>query len=317
MSNIKNIVVTCGDPASIGPEVCVKALCQFLEENKSKNFNIHLFLLKSLVSSEYPIQSKTIFSDPRVQLYDLNENEVFEIGKGSLESGKRSIADLNAAIDLCLDFGESARLVTGPVHKAWVEKSVSHFTGQTGFLKKKTSSNFVTMLLEGANLKVGLVTTHIPIKEVSQNLSSEKIIQSTVQVNEYLLKSISNPKIAICALNPHASDDGLLGNEEKEIIEPACHSLRQKHSILVDGPFSADTAFLKHKKYDAFICMYHDQALIPLKLLDFEKSINLTLGLPFLRTSVDHGTAFDIAGLNKAEFSSYLLALQKAFNHEA
>lgn len=317
MTSLKNIVVTCGDPASIGPEVCTKALSQFLQENSSDNFKIHLFLLKSLVSSNYPIQSKVIFSDPRVQLYDLDETEVFEVGKGSVESGKRSIAELNAAIDLCVDFGKSARLVTGPVHKAWVEKSVSNFTGQTGFLKMKTNSSFVTMLLEGAHLRVGLVTTHIPLKEVSQNLSSEKIIQSTIQVNDYLLKSITNPKIAICALNPHASDDGLLGDEEERIIEPACDTLRQNHSILVDGPFPADTSFLKHKQYDAFICMYHDQALIPLKLLDFEKSINVSLGLPFLRTSVDHGTAFDIAGLNKAGFSSYLLALQKAFLYEA
>jgi len=171
------------------------------------------------------------------------------------------------------------------------------------------------MMLVGNSLRVSLVTRHIPLKDVPKRLTRGKIIQTTKNTHDALKKffRIRRPKIAICGLNPHAGEGGVLGMEEKAIISPAVNYLRKKIKG-ISGPLPADTLFNKAYKgeFDAVVCMYHDQALIPLKMVAFEKGVNMTLGLPFIRTSPDHGTAFDIAGKGKADPSSMIEAIKLA-----
>lgn len=169
------------------------------------------------------------------------------------------------------------------------------------------------MVLSGPSLTVGLVTTHIPLKEVPGKISKNKIIQTALRLNDHLKRTKKKPRLAILGLNPHASDRGLMGSEEKTLIRPAV-SLLRKWGVLAEGPFSSDSFFRDTQKFDAVIAMYHDQGLIPLKMLHFFDAVNITLGLPFLRVSVDHGTAFGLAGKNQASYLSYLNALQTAYD---
>jgi 4-hydroxythreonine-4-phosphate dehydrogenase len=159
---------------------------------------------------------------------------------------------------------------------------------------------------------IALVTTHIPLRQVAKFITADKIIETTNRVHQYLRNFITRPKIAVCGLNPHASDHGLFGDEENKIIAPAIRKLNRR-GVQAEGPFSADSLFYRAAQYDAIICLYHDQGLIPLKMRHFFDAVNITLGLPFLRTSVDHGTAFDIAGKAEASSISYGQALEHAF----
>ena len=203
-------------------------------------------------------------------------------------------------------------LTTGPLDKSLVSKTDPDFTGHTEFLEKKSKSKGSTMLLSSSKLKVSLVTTHLPLKKVSSLLTKEKIISTVIRTNDHLKRFTKRPRLAVCALNPHASDNGLFGDEEAQIINPAIRNLKKKR-LLVSGPYPADSLFCRSSDFDAIICMYHDQGLIPLKMHHFFDAINVTLGLPFLRTSVDHGTAFDIAGKRKASHLSYENALEYAY----
>ena len=171
------------------------------------------------------------------------------------------------------------------------------------------------MLLANSKLRVALLTTHIPLSKVPETITTEKIIETTIILNDSLknLWKIKNPKICILGLNPHAGEGGFMGKEEMEVIEPAVNALLRKN-INVDGPLSADTAFLDErlKKYDAYLAMFHDQGLPVLKSMGFGDSVNITLGLPFTRISVDHGTAYELAGKNKADSSSFKKSMKLA-----
>ena len=172
------------------------------------------------------------------------------------------------------------------------------------------------MLLANSKVKVALLTTHIPLNKVSESISTKKIIETIKILNENLkrLWKIKNPKICVLGLNPHAGEGGFMGSEEIEIIEPAINALLSE-KIRVEGPISADTAFIKEKtsKYDAYLAMFHDQGLPVLKSMGFGDSVNITLGLPFTRISVDHGTAYELAGKNKADPSSFKRSMELAF----
>ena len=214
----------------------------------------------------------------------------------------------------CLNREYSA-LVTGPINKKIINDYGFEFSGHTEFLADISNTKNVVMLLANSKLKVALLTTHLPLSKVSESITSKKIIETTKILNDSLKKlwKIKNPKIGILGLNPHAGEGGFLGNEEIEIIEPAIRTLHQEN-LEIDGPISADTAFLEEKlnKYDAYLAMFHDQGLPVLKSMGFGDSVNITLGLPFTRISVDHGTAYELAGKNKADPSSFKKSMELA-----
>jgi len=210
---------------------------------------------------------------------------------------------------------EYAALVTGPINKKIINDYGFEFSGHTEFLADISQTKNVVMLLANSKVKVALLTTHIPLNKVSESISTKKIIETIKILNENLkrLWKIKNPKICVLGLNPHAGEGGFMGSEEIEIIEPAINALLSE-KICVEGPISADTAFIKEKtsKYDAYLAMFHDQGLPVLKSMGFGDSVNITLGLPFTRISVDHGTAYELAGKNKADFSSFKRSMELA-----
>jgi len=212
-------------------------------------------------------------------------------------------------------------IATAPINKFTLKNSNIDFNGHTEILAHHSNTSQYAMMMYGKKLSIVLVTIHIPIYDVAPGITTDKIYDKIILTNKSLRErfGIKSPKIAVCGLNPHAGEDGLFGNEESEIILPALEKAR-KEQIKVEGPLPPDTVFFKAKngEYDAVLCMYHDQGLIPFKLLHFEDGVNTTLGLPFPRTSVDHGTAYDIAGKNIANHQSMveaiLLAAGQALN---
>lgn len=302
----KIIIITPGDPAGIGPEVTLKALANpRIKKKRSVEF---LIIGKAELF-------KKLQSNKNIQLIDVP----VEDAKSRGEVSGRSI---EIATELLLSQKAHA-LVTGPISKSEINRAGYNFRGHTDFLEALTKSPPVTMMLYNSYLKVSLVTTHVSVHGISQNLSAKKIEQ-TFQNTFSALRSywkIKKPKIAILGLNPHAGEEGLLGREELDTIIPTIESLSKKYAnnATIKGPFSADTFFAletskKSDRFDAVIAIYHDQGLIPVKLLDFRNTVNITLGLPFVRTSVDHGTALDIAGLGIADPSSMIAALEAAIS---
>lgn len=285
----------------MGPEVGTKAIRKFVKRYSKVRLRVFA-----------PTECRPNRLPRAVEWYDLQPGLFrFHTGRPSKKSGNRALIDLNAAIDCCLK-GEAQALVTGPLDKYWCAQNLPSFTGHTEHLRERTRSRSTTMLLCGGQLRVALVTTHCPLSKVAQSLSLAKIIQTAQHLHDFLRINIRNPKIAVLGLNPHASDRGLLGCEEEKIIEPSIQRLR-KLGISCEGPFPADSFFHKYKDFDGIVAMYHDQGLIPLKMIHFYDAVNITLGLPFLRTSVDHGTAFEIAGKGLASSCSYENALEQAY----
>jgi 4-hydroxythreonine-4-phosphate dehydrogenase len=218
------------------------------------------------------------------------------------------------ACDVCID-GDAAGMVTAPINKQALRAAGVDFPGHTEMLADRCQVDEVVMMLAGERLRVCLVTTHCALREVPQRLTAERIL-TTIQIASTALQQqfgLEHPRLAILALNPHAGEGGLFGDEEKRHIVPAIEAARSE-GLAVSGPHSADTLFwfASQGQYDAVICMYHDQGLIPLKLLHFEDGVNVTLGLPIVRTSVDHGTAYDLAGTGRASSASLIAAVKMA-----
>lgn len=301
------LALTFGDPSGIGPEVATKALL----EVSNHDAEFHIFGAKSSIPREDQNFLENMAQEGRVVIHDENYS-LFQVGQGSRASGEKALNDLKGAIRFCLE-QPSAALVTGPVDKSICSLAEPHFSGQTEVLKQQVNAESVTMFLSGPSLQVGLVTTHISLGEVPEKLSLAEIQRTARHVHQHLMKTKNRPHLAVAALNPHASDRGLLGTEEAEIIEPAVDKL-QEEGLWIEGPYPSDTLFCQRENFDAIICMYHDQGLIPLKLLDFRDAIQMTLGLPFLRTSVDHGTAFSLVGKNEASPKSYQRAIEYALD---
>jgi 4-hydroxythreonine-4-phosphate dehydrogenase len=211
--------------------------------------------------------------------------------------------------------GEVSAMVTGPISKELMNQAGYEFQGHTELIAYLTKTEDYVMMLAGDKLRVALVTVHCPLREVSERIN-KGLIGKTIAVTCCALKNdfgISNPQVAVAALNPHAGESGLFGSEDMEIIQPAVVEAR-KSGYFVEGPLPADTVFYHAVKgrFDAVVSMYHDQGLIPLKLLHFSDAVNITLGLPIVRTSVDHGTAYDIAGKGTADPSSLIGAIKMA-----
>lgn len=311
------LAISLGDPSGINSEILFKALDKLPKRNIS--YVIYgskkaLEKAKKLTSIDLNIKEITSINDVSkygvylINLYDLD----VEFGSPSKETGKASVIYLENAVKDVLEKKADA-LITLPISKQWIMESGFPYAGHTDYLAQVSGAKEYAMVLMCKKLKVGLITTHIPLKDVPSQISKEKIISKVRLINREFKEKfgISKPKIAILGLNPHASDNGNIGNEELNIILPAVKTLRED-GIEITDPLSPDTAFNRYKDFDVYVAMYHDQGLIPLKLLCFRKAVNITLGLPFIRTSPDHGTGYDIAGKNIADPSSTIEAIKLA-----
>ena len=285
-SRSKTIAITVGDPAGIGPEIVRKALAK-----------------KS-------IQQLARF----IVLGETQKKSAFKTGKISHEAGAASLHSLDLAIDL-IKRKQADAIVTAPVCKEAIGLTHKNFHGHTEYLAAQFNVKQVDMMFVTPRLKTVIVTRHVPVSQISRHLNSKNIYDTITLTHASLQKYFhyKNPRIGICGLNPHAGEGGTIGTDELVKIIPALTKARHK-GIQVFGPFAADTLFIpkNREKFDAIIAMYHDQGLIPVKTLYYPKLVNLTIGLPFIRTSPAHGTAFDIAGQNKADETSLCEAIRLA-----
>ena len=309
-SNKPNIGITMGDPAGIGPEVTLKALAS------SKVRGLANFLIIGDGASIYETAKKCRLkvNSPILDLSNVPQNS-FSYGKIRPSFGRVAIAYLDKALEL-IDEGELDGLVTAPVNKESVRLAgFRDFKGHTEYIAEKTGAKDVAMMFVGGEFKITLVTRHVPLSEVSRNLSVNSILSTIRLTDQYLKKffNIRHPRIGVAGLNPHAGENGAFGDEETKLIKPAVKKASRFVSNIL-GPIPPDVIFYEwaNKKFDAVIAMYHDQALIPFKMLHFKDGVNLTLGLPFVRTSPDHGTAFDIAGKGIADPTSMIEAIKLA-----
>ncbi len=313
------IGISIGDLNGIGPELAIKTfsdnrlleICTPILFGSNKLIN---FYRKSIPDATFNYQHIKDLSRPfhkQVNLYNCWEEEV-SINPGQLTEagGLYAIKSLISATEALKDRKIDA-LVTAPIHKKNIQSADFNYTGHTPYLKQAFGVKDVLMLMSSENFRVGLVTEHVPVSDIAKNITRESIISKLNIMKDSLVRDfgIDKPRIAVLGLNPHAGDDGLIGREEEDIIKPAIKDA--KHNMLVYGPYSADAFFARNQqqKFDGVLAMYHDQGLIPFKSLAFGEGINYTAGLPVIRTSPDHGTAFDIAGKNKADTGSFLAAV--------
>ncbi|MFM2145912.1 MAG: 4-hydroxythreonine-4-phosphate dehydrogenase PdxA [Bacteroidota bacterium] len=318
------IGITCGDLNGVGTELTIKALsdhrllefCTPVIFSSSKVINFYRKSVSELNINYQNIKDFTRINTKQINIFNVWEDEV-AITPGQLTDtgGRYAISSLKAATE-ALKENKIQGLVTAPIHKKNTHSVEFPYTGHTPFFKEYFKVNDVLMLMVAPNMRVGLVTEHVPVKEVSLNISREKILSKLQIMNQSLIRDfgIDKPRIAVLGLNPHAGDEGLIGKEEEEVIRPAIKEA--KHNMMVFGPYSADAFFAQgqFERFDGILAMYHDQGLIPFKSLAHGEGINYTAGLPVIRTSPDHGTAFDIAGKNKADAGSFLESIFTAID---
>jgi len=319
------IGITMGDPAGIGPEIIIKALSskgifnicrpvifgdQAILKLELKNDNTSFEILSSESIKNASFSSGTI---PIVPVSSLNPDHT-GYGKPDKETGI-AMAEYIKKATCCAMAGEIDAIVTAPISKKSLQNSGNDFPGHTEMLAHLTDTKEVAMMLAGSTLRVVLVTIHCALSEVASSLNPDRILRTITITNQNLKNyfQVKKPRIAVASLNPHAGENGLFGSEEKDIILPAINRAKDM-GVNASGPYPSDTLFHSASKgnFDAVVCMYHDQGLIPLKLLHFEDGVNITLGLPIIRTSVDHGTAYDIAGQGIADPSSLISAVKTA-----
>lgn len=317
MSKKRPIVITPGDPAGIGPDILLKLSSQalpapivavgdkkiFRERATQLHMNIQCVDYDEKIHTQHQPNTLPIISVPT--------DIPCEAEKPNPKLANYIIKTLTMATEGCLSHRFSA-LVTGPINKEIINQSGISFTGHTEFLRELTGAKKSVMLLMTNKMKVALLTTHIPLKNVPSSITEENLT-STIEIISHDLISrfgIRNPRIAICGVNPHAGEGGHIGDEEQKIMIPTINKLKQQ-GFNVKGPLSADTVFTPKllNEADVILAMYHDQGLPVLKYQGFGHAINVTLGLPIIRTSVDHGTAYDIAGTGKANSESLYQAI--------
>ncbi|MCP4322841.1 MAG: 4-hydroxythreonine-4-phosphate dehydrogenase PdxA [Psychromonas sp.] len=321
INTIKPIIITAGEPSGIGADIITKLA--------DKKWPVPLIICcdKQLLATR--IKQLEL----NVQLVDYDSSKPIETAKEGIlivahlplkvasEAGKLDKANaqyvldtLSYANDGCLS-GEFSAVVTAPVHKGIINEAGIVFSGHTEFFAEQSNTDLVVMMLATTGLRVALVTTHLPLKDISDAITEERLTSIINILNDELQVKygIQTPRIYVCGLNPHAGESGHMGREEIETIEPALEKLRSQGIDLI-GPLPADTLF--QEKYledaDAVLAMYHDQGLPVLKYKGFGKAVNITLGLPYIRTSVDHGTALDLASTGKADAGSLLCAVDEA-----
>jgi 4-hydroxythreonine-4-phosphate dehydrogenase len=312
-----------GDINGVGYEVIIKALmdptmnelCVPIVYGSPKVAAYHRKALNINNFSFHNIRSAEEANHKRTNIINCLDDEVrVELGKGTPHSGEAAVISLEKAVE-DLKSGIINVLVTAPIDKHVIQSDRFHFPGHTEYLKAKLGADDALMLMVSDNLRIGLVTAHLPLREVPLNITRESVLRKIRMMNNSLLVdfAIRRPRIAILGLNPHAGDNGLLGNEEAEIIMPAVEKAQQE-GILAFGPFPADGFFGagSFTKFDGILAMYHDQGLTPFKALSFDTGVNFTAGLPAVRTSPVHGTAFQIAGKGEASENSFRQAIYLA-----
>jgi len=289
------IGITCGDVNGIGPEIALKAVSELWTPG------IEFF----------PIGPEQVFDSPAAWRIPFKGN--LTPGKITAEASKTAVAAIERAVRGCLD-GELDAMVTAPICKEGLKLAGIDYPGHTEMIAELTGTKRYGMMLMGKGLRVMLATRHLPLRAVADALTKENILEAIELTGEALKWfGLDNGRIGVCGLNPHAGDGGALGNEEATVIAPAIASARAKGFNAI-GPVPADVIFYQalNKQYDAVVAMYHDQGLGPLKMHAFDCGVNLTLGLPIIRTSPDHGTAFNIAGKNIAKPESMIAAIETA-----
>ena len=326
MSNsISRLVLTPGEPAGIGPDLCVLLAQQALPiemvviaDNNLIMNRAKLLDLPLQIKDFDPSAEKAVHHPGTLQIINEAMAAPVEAGKLNKANARYVLNTLDQAIDGCL-CGLFDAMVTGPIHKGIINEahitSGTIFTGHTEYIAERTGCNLPVMMLATKGLRVALATTHLPLSSVSENITTDRLTKIVEILHQELVNrfGIKSPEILVCGLNPHAGEDGHLGREEIETITPVLNKLRERGWKL-HGPLPADTLFVpeKLKHTDAVLAMYHDQGLPVLKHMGFGQAINITLGLPIIRTSVDHGVALDLAGTGKAKLGSLLLAIETA-----
>ena len=295
-----------GDPNGIGPEILVACLC---DEDLNRSIEI-IPVGAPEVLDHYGQQAAGRVLSCDMEIIDADPAYCLRPGQADAHAGKLAMDSVARAITLCLD-GRVDAMTTCPISKEVIARAGFAFPGHTEFIAEKTGADEVLMMMVSGGLRVGLVTAHIPLSEVASAITRESVGR-TIRMMAASLRGdygIENPRIAVLGLNPHAGDGGVLGPEEQEIIKPAMDSL--SHLAELTGPYPADGFFGsgKWKEVDGIVAMYHDQGLAPFKALSFGRGVNMSAGLPIVRTSPDHGTGFDIAGSGRAEASSLKAAL--------
>lgn len=325
MTTLPRIAITSGDPAGVGPELCLK----FLQSDKSNSCQPIVFgdatifqrvaekLSLPLPRIETELDSALKFRGP--VLVDFQNEKLKDVQPGTINAitGAAAFQYIDRAITCAMEKRVDA-IMTAPIHKEAIHHAGVPFPGHTEMLVEKTAATKHSMMLTSPEITCSLVTAHVGLDEVSELLTQERIVE-VIELSQTAMarireKAAADVQIIVCGLNPHAGESGLFGRgEEESIIEPAVQIARSK-GIDVVGPLPPDTAFTPSKRAttDCYVCMYHDQGLIPLKALSFDTAVNVTLGLPIVRTSVDHGTALDIAWQGIASTSSFEHAMELA-----
>ncbi len=317
------IGISCGDINGIGLELIIKTvsdsrlleLCTPVIFASNKVLNFYRKSVPDVNFNFMSIKDINRINHKQINLYNCWEEEV-SITPGQLTEagGKYAVQSLVIAAQ-ALKEGKINALVTAPIHKKNTQSQEFNFTGHTPYLKNLFGVQDVAMFMIAENMRVALLTEHVPVKDIASFITRDAILSKLQIINNSLKKDfgIDKPKIAVLGLNPHAGDEGLIGKEEEDIIKPAVKDAKQK-DIFCFGPYSADAFFARghHEKFDAVLAMYHDQGLIPFKSLAHGEGVNYTAGLSAVRTSPDHGVAFDIAGKNQADESSFREAIYKA-----
>ncbi len=321
MSARKRIAITPGEPAGIGPDICL-ALAQddydheliFIADSAMLQRRADALGLQLDIRHAELSQAAAPQRAGKVSVCHQPLLSNSQCGQLSVANAAYVLACLNEAAQGCLS-GRYDALVTGPLHKGIINDAGIPFQGHTEYLADKTHTELPVMMLAGGELRVALVTTHLPLSRVSQAITTQRLEQTLRVVNDDLRRrfKLAAPRIGVCGLNPHAGEGGHLGREEIEIISPVIAQL-QKEGLHLSGPLPADTIFTpRHMAhFDTIVAMYHDQGLPVLKHHAFGHGVNITLGLPIIRTSVDHGTALELAGSGKADSSSLRAALDMA-----
>lgn len=323
------LAISMGDYNGIGPEIILKTLPGIIKAGATpvvvghgNIFKYYADLLEIPMPDHTSITRPEAITDGTVNFLNLEELESAEPEPGafSAEAGAAAMQAVEQGLNCCLD-GHAHGLVTAPISKEGVNKAGWQIPGHTEFLAKKTGSRDYLMMLVHEGLRVALVTIHIPVSAVAGKITEQAVLNKIRTLHKTLKEdfNIPEPRIAVLGLNPHAGDGGIIGSEEIDIITPAIVQA-EAEGMHVGGPYPADGFFgnRRQKEFDGVLAMYHDQGLVPFKTLSFGGGVNVTAGLPIVRTSPDHGTAFDIAGTNTANPASFseavLLAVQLATN---
>ncbi len=318
------ILVTSGEPGGIGPDICLD-LANMVISNahrivvladiellyaraKCLNKNIKLIKIKEVEDTNHVLDKGSLY------VLDIKCPNLDTLGILRVENAKYVMQILDTAITLCKE-GKSRTIVTAPLSKEIINKSGHMFMGHTEYLAQAFNRDKVVMMLANNVLKVALLTTHLPLKEVPQQITKANLRETlNIIINSFNDNyRIENPRIAVCGLNPHAGEGGYLGMEEFDIINPVINEFKQ-NGYNVSGSYPADTIFMRSSDFDVILAMYHDQGLPVLKYSGFVDGVNITLGLPIIRTSVDHGTALDLAGSGRVLSASLINAVNYAIS---